>query len=218
MDVDCMDNCWILSPPNLPPPPPIPHFLSYLNLTIDCDLCTWAGVKVGSADTADETAIHLSSLLIVVGVISACCGAGIMAAILSIKRIRAFNTSAAVRHLARKESNTIGSAAVEGFTTPFSENTYCDGPYSNSDKDTTTNCNIYAELHEYRPERVWTRPRASLPLENCYLELTDLPGGPVGRGHLLRPWFLDESPNSSSYYSDLELMKMSKTTPGFHRP
>lgn len=84
--VECVENCWILSPPSLPPPPPIPQFLSYLNLTIDCDLCTWAGVKVGSVDPQDATAIPLSSLLIVVGVISACCGAGIMAAILSIKR------------------------------------------------------------------------------------------------------------------------------------
>jgi len=67
-------------------------------------------------------------------------------------RIRGFRSNTSVRHLARKESsNRIGSSVAEGFSSStLTENTYCDGPYSTGDKDLSTNCNIYAELHEPR--------------------------------------------------------------------
>ena len=75
-----------LKPPDFPPPPPIPTFMSsYLqqdNLTETCDLCA----KWGDAALLGQSGGSFTFVLALVAIVSALAGAGIMAAILSVRK------------------------------------------------------------------------------------------------------------------------------------
>ena len=89
--MDCENNCWTLIPPDVPPPPPLPAFLSIdlilrgVNSSLGCDLCDWAYPNLNS-DSSTTASIPLSSLLVLVALFSALAGAGLTVILLSIKR------------------------------------------------------------------------------------------------------------------------------------
>ncbi|CAG7835607.1 unnamed protein product [Allacma fusca] len=225
--MDCLEDsfCWTYSFPELPPPPPIPNFLSedveaFLNhsrglagLSPGCDLCSWAGASASFGEVTESNSLPLSSLLVIVAVVSALTGAGLTAAVLSFRRLRnrkLSNGSDSVRHLSRKINDPSRPLPpASSFTSnTLTENTYCEGPYN--DKEQNSPNNIYAELHTGIPG-VWNRPPVVPPVQNCYLELKDLPNRcrrclPPVPNH----WQSTEnSPSSSAYYSDLDLARHS---------
>ena len=98
--MECIEEslCWSYNFPELPPPPPLPSFLSaevnaFLNQTNpnvlgfgDCSLCSWAGADAGYEEAKGNPPLPLSSLLVIVAVVSALAGAGLTAAILSFRK------------------------------------------------------------------------------------------------------------------------------------
>ncbi|OXA43545.1 uncharacterized protein LOC110858452 [Folsomia candida] len=243
--MDCTDrSCFpslggislaLVNFPDFPPPPPLPAFMAPLlifekdNSTESCDLCSKWGFD--SLQKTGGEVNNLTFMLTMVAIISALSGAGIMAAILSIRRIRKGRSHLnpdSMRHLERKCNEHLQTLPLPPSrstnSTPLS-NTYCEGPYNDNNKE---GYNIYAELHNAAPvasaSQIWRRPPIPVPpmVDNCYLELRDLPGSigcgvPCANTPLFRPQ-LQSQPQSpgtysltpsntttASYYTDLEL-------------
>lgn len=99
-NMDCTDrSCFpslggislaLVNFPDFPPPPPLPAFMAPLlifekdNSTESCDLCSKWGFD--SLQKTGGEVNNLTFMLTMVAIISALSGAGIMAAILSIRR------------------------------------------------------------------------------------------------------------------------------------
>jgi len=179
----------VMTPPDFPPPPPIPSFMADFlekdNLTESCDLCSkWGDESLlnGGLFGGD----NFTFVLAMVAIISALSGAGIMAAILSVRKYRKSKSHAeSMRHLERKctEHQTLPLPPSRSTNSTPLSNTYCEGPYNDNTKEFPCTNNVYAELHSLPPTNsgagettIWRRPPIPLPSDNCYLELRDIPG------------------------------------------